>query len=77
MKQSEQDLRDISGDEFVDNLNENFEFDTEEEHEEYVPMERSVQQKMYDFLSNPLVFWVAGFIDGILINLYLKYLGIL
>jgi len=81
MKQSEQDLRDVYGDEFVDNLNENFDIDSEEnyeeEYKEYVPMKKSFRQRAYEFFSNPYVFYTVGLIDGILVNMYLKYLGLM
>ncbi len=74
--QTEQDLREIHGDDFADELDAMMDEENEELEEEYVHTP-TIRERMLDIVTSPLLYWVAGFIDGMLVLYVLQQMGYL
>jgi hypothetical protein len=67
---AEQKARDIHGDKFVDELAAEF----DEQDAGHVPSFRArTVQKLQDVLESNLAFWIAGFVDGLLVYAFFEY----
>ena len=70
--EAEMEARETMGDDFIDELDEM----CEEETEEYVHTP-SIRERMLNIVTSPLLYWVAGFIDGMLVLYVLQQMGYL
>lgn len=75
------DVREIHGDEFADELakvaSEEY-HDGEEQYDdestEELAAPRSVRQILFDILSSRMAFWMGGFVDGLIVGLVIYYI---
>ena len=79
------DVREIHGDEFAEGLDEQFELDGADETEpaddehteelEYTPSLRTrVVNGLLAILQSRMAFWLAGFVDGLIVGLIIAYI---
>lgn len=78
MKESEKNLREIHGDLFADEMDEMIEEFNQEEQPKTLK-QRTIRflYSVLGFMTNsPMVLWVAGFMDGIMLMAVLRYMGL-
>lgn len=74
------DVREIHGEDFVDGLDEQFDFEgdgqdhTESEEVVTQPSLRyRVVNQLFEIVSSRMAFWLGGFVDGLIIGLIIAY----